>query len=262
MSALYDTIGSGYNTTRNADPYITQILLQLLTPASAGKYMDIGCGTGNYTIAMYEQGVNICGADPSHKMLSIANSRNPGIIWLPYTAEDINATPESLDGITGVLTIHHWASLTTAFRRLFALLKPGGKIVLFTSSPEQMRSYWLNHYFPHMMELSIQQMPDIMTIENAAQAAELELTDYVPYAVKDTLQDYFLYAGKNKPELYFDESVRHGISSFAALSNREEVIHGLSQLDADIKSGTFPKVKDNYAHDGSDYIFLVLTKKQ
>lgn len=46
---IYDTIGKTYDSTRQADPEITQKLLELLCPIVGGKYLDIGCGSGNYT---------------------------------------------------------------------------------------------------------------------------------------------------------------------------------------------------------------------
>src|ERR1700753_4292733 len=86
---LYDTIGSGYNTTRQADPYITERLFQLLSPEPDGTYLDIGCGTGNYTIVLANMGFDFYGIEPSEKMLDIARSRNPNINWVLGRSEEI-----------------------------------------------------------------------------------------------------------------------------------------------------------------------------
>ena len=46
------TIGVGYDSTRSADPYILSRLLHHLSPTADASYLDVGCGTGNFPIAM------------------------------------------------------------------------------------------------------------------------------------------------------------------------------------------------------------------
>jgi len=50
--ALYDRIGVGYDTTRQADSYLLSRLIHHLRPRADGRYLGIGSGTGNYTIAI------------------------------------------------------------------------------------------------------------------------------------------------------------------------------------------------------------------
>jgi hypothetical protein len=82
-----------------------------------------------------------------------------------------------------------------------------------------------------------------------------------PYTIKPNLEDKFLYCGKHNPKIYFDENIRHGISSFSALANREEVEIGLIALRKDIKSGKISKMIQSYENDLGDYLYL-LGKKQ
>ena len=81
MTEKYDIIGKGYNTTRKADPYLSSRLFHLLSPVKGETYLDIGCGTGNYTIALNEMGVDFIAIDPSEEMLKIARSKNSNIDW-------------------------------------------------------------------------------------------------------------------------------------------------------------------------------------
>ena len=53
----YDRIGIGYDVTRRADPYLTRRLLGLLEPRSGGLYLDVACGSGNYTAALAAEGL-------------------------------------------------------------------------------------------------------------------------------------------------------------------------------------------------------------
>ena len=257
---IYNTIGNNYNTTRQADPYILNKLIELLDPQPDNIYLDLGCGTGNYTIGLTNKGITIYGVDPSEKMLGEAGNRNKSIQWLHGSAEQIPAVDQSFDGIVATLTLHHWTNIAEAFKEIYRVLKPGGKIIFFTSTPEQMRGYWLNKYFPQMLTSSVLQMPAYETIENHAAEAGLKITKTEKYFVQDDLKDHFLYVGKNNPAFYFNENIRQGISSFSALANVKEVIEGLVKLKADIDSGGFEVIKGQYENEDGDYLFIRLDK--
>lgn len=261
MDIKYDKIGTSYNSTRKADPYLTERLLYHLQPKSDKLYLDIGCGTGNYTITLADKGFRFIGLEPSDKMLNEAKLRNLDISWLQGIAEQIPADDKSIDGIIGTLTIHHWTDLRKAFLEINRVLKDDGKFVLFTASPEQMEGYWLNHYFPKMLQSSIEQMPSLADIQDAIGQTELEITKMEKYFIKDDLKDCFLYVGKNNPDLYFDESIRHGISSFSSLANIKEVKQGLSNLKNDIDNRIFEKIREQYSNELGDYLFITIDKK-
>lgn len=260
MQPIYNTIGTGYNATRQADPFIAARLLSLLSPAKDRLYLDIGCGTGNYTNMLASQGYKFYGIDPSEKMLAEARQKNESINWLNAFVEEMPFDDETFDGAVATLTIHHWKDLAKAFWEIHRVLKTGSKLVLFTSTPEQMQGYWLNHYFPKMLQSSTEQMPSLESIETACNAAGLKIIGTEKYFVQDDLQDHFLYVGKNRPELYFEEIIRNGISSFAALANAEEVRNGLAMLRVDMNGGGFSSVYSRYQNTVGDYLFLEICK--
>ena len=257
MSIKYNKIGINYNQTRKADPYLTEQLLKHLNPNKKGTYLDIGCGTGNYTNVLQEKGFQFIGIDPSIEMLKKAQSKNQNIIWKIGAAEKTDLPQQSIDGIVGTLTIHHWTNLTRAFSELNYILKPNGKIVIFTSTPLQMKGYWLNHYFPKMLEDSMAQMPTLEAVKKAMTLAGIKITATKTYNIKPDLKDQFLYCGKQNPELYFDDSIRHGISSFSALANKDEVENGLETLRKDIDNGKIKDVMRSYDNDFGDYLYII-----
>jgi SAM-dependent methyltransferase len=255
--ALYDIIGGGYNVTRQADRYIAGRLYQFLSPQSEGLYLDLGCGTGNYTIAIAEKVLHFYGVEPSEQ---IARKRSDQVIWLEGTAEQIPAKDNSFHGAIATLTVHHWKDLNKAFGELYRVLKPGARLVIFTATPEQMQGYWLNYYFPVMMENSILQMPSYYTISNAMSNSGFNITGTEPYFIADDLKDNFLYVGKNRPELYFEEDIRRGISSFSTLANVAEVARGLERLHADIAGNRFEAARAMFENDKGDYLFIIAEK--
>jgi ubiquinone/menaquinone biosynthesis C-methylase UbiE len=256
MKAKYDKIGIDYNLTRKADRYLTERLYDLLNPDKSGLFLDIGCGTGNYTIELQKKGLNFIGMDPSTEMLLKANKINNSINWRIGTAEKTDLEHESIDGIIAVLTIHHWSDLNIGFAELNRVLKNNGRIVIFTSTPIQMKGYWLNHYFPKMVNDSIIQMPSFEKVKSAMNRVGFEILATEKYFVKPDLQDHFLYCGKERPELYLNEEVRKGISSFSALANQQEVEKGLMKLRKDIDTGKIKDVMQSFQNDEGDYLFI------
>ena len=220
-------------------------------------YLDVGCGTGNYSNALEEKGYQCIGIDPSIEMLTIAQSKNQNIAWKIGSAEKTDLAKNSVNGIIATLTVHHWSNLMRAFSELAYILKPNSKIVIFTSTPQQMKGYWLNHYFPKMLKASIAQMPTLNSIENAMNFSGIKITKTKIYDIHPNLEDQFLYCGKQNPELYFDESIRHGISSFSALANLEDVERGLATLRKDIDSGKIDDIKNTYKNNLGDYLFII-----
>jgi len=257
-NAIYDTIGENYNLTRRADKYIAGKIASAL--ADAKCILDIGCGTGNYTLALADERRKLFGADPSEKMLELAKNRDLTISWHKATAENLPFDNGFFDGVFGTLTLHHWNNLPLAFSELNRVLQRCGKAFFFTATPDQMRGYWLNHYFPRMMEKSIKQMPSFDLIQRSVVNAGFKMGLPEAYFVADDLEDHFLYVGKNRPELYFDEATRAGISSFAALENSEEVAIGLKRLKKDLQNGNFAEVQREYENIIGDYLFITMIK--
>ncbi|UII29719.1 class I SAM-dependent methyltransferase [Fulvivirga ulvae] len=257
MSVKYDSIGINYNCTRKADPHLLQRIYANLKPGSDRLYLDIGCGTGNYTTALQCMGVDMIGIDPSETMLKKARAANGETQWVIGTAENTGLESGSIDGIVATLTIHHWPDLTRGFSELSRVTRKGGRIVIFTSTPEQMEGYWLNHYFPGMLKQSMAQMPALQKVTSAMESGGFSVLELEEYNVEPGLQDFFLYSGKHNPDLYLNPEIRHGISSFSSLSNASEVEAGLKKLKADIFSGKVEEVIQSYENDSGDYLFIV-----
>ncbi len=260
--ARYDKIGIGYDTTRQADPYLSQKMHDLIfTGNKDSLYLDIGCGTGNYTSVLNEKGLKFTGIDPSDEMLNKARMKNRSIKWLKGNAEQIPVDSEFYDGVLVSLTIHHWKDLNKGMKEIYRVLKKNGKVVLFTTLPNQTHGYWLRHYFPKMIEDSVKILPEFEVIENAFKGANIKMTRQEPYYVKPDLQDWFLYCGKHDPEMYFREEVRRGISSFSLIAHQNEIQSGLKKLRNDIDTGEIKQVMENFQNELGDYLFIVGKKE-
>ena len=257
MATTYDTIGEGYDGTRRADARLVERLIGHLAPAPGGRYLDLACGTGNYTTALAARGLDITGVDASDVMLAAARAKAPAIAWSKGRAEDLPYADGSFDGVTCSFAIHHFGDVAAAFAEVARVLGRG-RFVILTSTPAQMAGYWLNWYFPEAIVRSAQIMPTLDAVCGALTAAGFTSIATDPFDVPEDLADLFLYAAKHRPALYLDPAVRAGISTFArGFSPPDELERGLAALAADIESGAIEATIASYAHDKGDYLFVI-----
>ena len=76
IAQLYDRIGGGYDVTRRPDPIIAGRLGDHLALETPGNYLDIACGTGNYTLTPAYVGSGWTGIELSAKMIAEARRKS------------------------------------------------------------------------------------------------------------------------------------------------------------------------------------------
>jgi hypothetical protein len=103
-------------------------------------------------------------------------------------------------------------------------------------------------------------MPSLQSITIAAESQGLIIDKTDPFFIEPELEDFFLYSGKQRPEIYLAETVRDGISSFRNFCSAAELEQGLLRLKNDIGSGAINDVITHYLNKRGDYLFVVLSK--
>ena len=253
--------GDGYDMTRRADAALSDMLVAALALSPQGHYLDIGCGTGNYTIALAAQGGDWVGLDPAAAMLARARAKAPSLSWVEARAEALPFASGIFDGLTCILALHHMADIATVFREMARVMRTGAKLVIFTATPTQARACWLAAYFPDMIARDASCLPSLAAIDAAAQAAGLARHAYAAFHITETTQDRFFYSGKYRPEIYLDTQVRANMSPFR-LIERAELATGLAALKADIDSGLVAEKIATAGGGDGDYCVLSYTKNR
>ena len=105
MSAVYDTIGDGYNNTRRADDRIVDRIVRLLALRPGSRILDVGAGTGSYSLALADRGFEITALEPS-VVMSTQSSKHPRVSWFIGSAESLPFESSSFDAAVLILCIH------------------------------------------------------------------------------------------------------------------------------------------------------------
>ena len=97
----------------------------------ARRAVDLGCGSGRFTVVLAERFDQVIGVDISEPLIAIARLRRsrPNI---EYRVQDLRSfhDAEGFDLIFSSTTLHHVPDLPAALTHVRGLLKPHGRIVL------------------------------------------------------------------------------------------------------------------------------------
>ena len=104
--------------------------VRLLDFVAGGRLLDVGCGSGSWLVTMKELGWNIEGVDFDPEAVRVA--RELGLNVQVGSVEAQNYPSASFDAITLSHVIEHVPDPVATVAECARLLKPGGKLVLFT----------------------------------------------------------------------------------------------------------------------------------
>jgi SAM-dependent methyltransferase len=155
--AHFERVADVYESLRTTDEAPVRAIAQLL-PNRPVTGLDIGCGTGRYTRLLRRllpEGSRLAAADVSAAMLAqlTAGQRGhaTGVLPLLAAAEQLPLRAASLDVVTAFNSVHHFdlgGFLAAAAR----VLRPGGRLFIYTRTPQQnARTIW-GRCFPGFTE--------------------------------------------------------------------------------------------------------------
>jgi ubiquinone/menaquinone biosynthesis C-methylase UbiE len=167
MQMDYDVLASQYARHRQIHPGVFRDLYETnaLTPDST--ILEVGCGTGNYIIAIYKAtGCRCWGIDTSDEMIAGARGKFSEVIFQPGSAEKLDFPDATFDFIFSVDVIHHLGKHRCYFQEAYRTLKPGGVFCTVTESDGLLRTRVpLTSYFPETLESELKRYPRISRLK-------------------------------------------------------------------------------------------------
>ena len=143
----FSLVAHQYRGLRTTDPEPVRYICERL-PETSALGVDVGCGTGRYTELLCEQLSRqsvIVAADSHMEMLCVLKTLSTaGELIQPVEAqaENLPLRRRSVDWITTFNAVHHF-NLAMFLRSATKILKPRGRLFIYTRTPEQnARSIW------------------------------------------------------------------------------------------------------------------------
>ncbi len=138
--AAFDRLASRYDAwyTTPLGAFVNirekEVLFRLADVQPGERALDVGCGTGDYTLALARQGVQAIGIDLAPAMLAVA-TRKAKAIGLPVeylwgTAETLPFPAESFNLVVSVTTLEFVNSPPAVVAEMMRVLRPGGRLVV------------------------------------------------------------------------------------------------------------------------------------
>ncbi len=115
---------------KKVDQLEKQLVSRLLQGTGRGKTLEIGCGTGHWTLFFKELGFKITGIDIAEKMLEIARQKLPDTECLVADATALPFDNESFDNVFTITTFEFIEAQDKAFAQAFRVLKKGGYFLI------------------------------------------------------------------------------------------------------------------------------------
>ena len=191
----YDKIVSDYARHRRVHPKVLEGLVTTSGIGAASKVLEVGCGTGNYIVAV--QGLVGCscwGIDPAEQMLSVGGDGLAKINFKCGRAEMIDFPRDFFDIVFSVDVIHHVGDRLAYIREAYRVLKAGGKVCTVTDSEWIIRHRQpLAAYFPETVEVDLGRYTPIAELQQImGQVGFGEITEnIVEYCYQQTdIQPY------------------------------------------------------------------------
>lgn len=156
-----------YDRYRSLDRQVFEILVseikELMPTQKKLLLLDVGCGTGTYSIALAEVlNIDFTGIDISKEMLEEATKKCPEGKWLHQRIEDADFGDESFDIILISFVIQHLDykdALSKAYR---FLKKPCGKLLIVTDDHDQfLKGRTFHRYIPRLLEIDLARFPKV-----------------------------------------------------------------------------------------------------
>lgn len=194
----YSSLAQEYARHRQVMPEVLKNLIETGELGDASLVLDVGCGTGNYTIALENAlGCSCWGIEPSEQMLAKAQERTQSVHFKIGRAEQLDFPSEFFDLVFSVDVIHHVSERSAYFREAYRVLKKGSRVCTVTDSEEIIRGRQpLSVYFPETIKIELQRYPRISDLRTMMLEAEFtclqetiaerayELTDIERYCNK------------------------------------------------------------------------------
>jgi ubiquinone/menaquinone biosynthesis C-methylase UbiE len=225
-SGLANTYDKGRTLSEANEILWLSLFKQHLSLETASRVLDIGCGTGRFSVLVARQfRCAVVGIDPSPSMLARAKAKGPNEIeWLLAEAEAMPFSENAFDVCLASQVIHHFQDKHQAFVEMYRVLRCGGRLGIRYSSHAQLQTILDYRFFPSALLIDLQRVPDIQAVIGLVQTVGFSVVEehLVRQQLFESADDYL-------------RKLRNRYASVLSLISEEEYQKGLEKATAYLK---------------------------
>jgi ubiquinone/menaquinone biosynthesis C-methylase UbiE len=110
--------------------------LQLLSPNSNEKILDVGAGKGMIAALVQRSGGSeVHALDPNKKRIAFVKENHPELITCLSGSDSIPYPDGFFDKVYSTMAVHHFPDQQKSFREFGRVIKPGGVLVIVEIAP-------------------------------------------------------------------------------------------------------------------------------
>jgi len=147
ISSMFNNISERYDLLNHLlslgiDKLWRRVLVKHVVASGSKKTLDIACGTGDITIALWKKGIEVTGLDIAQKMIDIAKNKLsqmksrgkefPRFFLAP--AENLPFKTGTFDAVTIGFGIRNFENRESALVEINKVLRPGGFLAILEFS--------------------------------------------------------------------------------------------------------------------------------
>ncbi|MEM7682446.1 MAG: class I SAM-dependent methyltransferase [Planctomycetota bacterium] len=147
-AAFWDKVADKYDANTVKGPnYAARLDRAAQWFGPDARLLDLGCAGGHITLDLAPRVGRVHGVDISPKLIDIARKRaqDLGVTNAEFTCgavDELAFEPASFDGVTAYSLLHLVPDVPETLRWIFAVLRPGGRLVIEAPCREELHALW------------------------------------------------------------------------------------------------------------------------
>lgn len=120
----------------HADKVETECAFRLFKVEPGMRILDVGCGTGNFSLKLAQKGALVTGVDSSREMLEVARKKAKkkklDIIYKEMDAQKLGFSDDNFDAVLSMAALEFVSDYPEMISEMFRVCKKGGSILVGT----------------------------------------------------------------------------------------------------------------------------------
>ena len=171
MSPSFAEIAPRYDALRPlsaADRARLETMLREAALQAGDLVVEVGCGTGRLALPLSAMtSARVIGVDPEARMLEVARSKDAQgrVEWVRGSAYHVPVDDGVAALVMMAMVVHLLRQRVRAFSEARRILKPGGRLSIWTFTPRHVEEFYLNAYFPSIAVIDRPRFPSVAVLD-------------------------------------------------------------------------------------------------